>query len=373
MTARAEVSVGAIRTNVGRLAALAPDAITCAVVKADGYGHGASRVAEAALDGGATWLAVATPREAEELTAAGVDPAVPILLLSEPDPEAFAAAWAARPRGLRATVASSAGLDTLLDLLGSDHVDPFPVHLKVDTGMHRMGIDPADAVALADLIVGSERLVLEGVWTHFAVADAPDDVFTSTQIERFDTTVEALAAAGHAPPIQHLCNSAGAIVHPRAHRGLVRVGIAMYGVAPSAAIAGRIPLEPALRLRATVTGLRTVEPGESVAYGRRFFAEEPTRVATIDIGYADGVRRSSAAAGVEVLVRGARAPMLGVVTMDQTMIAVDDDVMLGDEVVLIGNQGGASIAAEEVASRLGTIGYEVLTDLGPRVARITVD
>jgi alanine racemase len=367
VTARAEVDPGAISRNVARLAALAPGAATCAVVKADGYGHGAVTAAEAALAGGATWLAVATPEEAASLARAGIDPATPILLLSEPDPDALADAWPDRPAGLRCTVASVEGVAVLEQLGGAQSI---PVHLKLDTGMHRMGVAPTEAVAVADRVRSVDGLELEGVWSHFAVADAPEDNFTSTQMTRFDDGVAALGRAGHEPDMQHLCNSAGTITRPAAHRDLVRVGIAIYGVAPSRQLDGRVELEPALRLSATVTGIRTVQPGESVSYGRRFLASEPTRVATLDIGYADGVRRSSAAAGIEVLVAGLRSPILGVVTMDQTMVAVDNRVALGDEAVLIGSQGRESITAQEIADRLGTIGYEVLTDIGPRIPRI---
>jgi alanine racemase len=367
MTARAEIDLGAVRRNVARLAAVAPGATICAVVKADAYGHGVTEVAGAALEGGAGWLAVATPAEAVVLAEAGIDPATPILLLSEPDPDALRSAWASRPDGLRVTIGSADGVAVLAGL--ASETNRVPVHLQLDTGMHRMGAAPADGAVLADLVVARLGLVLEGVWTHFAVADDPEDDFTHRQILRFDDGVSGIRDAGHDGLLQHLCNSAGLLTRPDAHRDLVRVGIALYGVDPSPALAGRIELEPVLRLSATVTALRTVTPGESVSYGRRFFADRPTRVATIDIGYADGVRRSSAEAGIDVLVRGARAPMLGVVTMDQTMVAVGDDVALGDEAVLIGTQGGDTISVQEIAGRLGTIGYEVLTDLGGRITR----
>lgn len=367
MTARAEIDAAAIRHNVEALGACAPGSQRCAVVKADGYGHGAAVVAAAAIDGGATWLGVATPGEAAAL-ASDVDASVPVLLLSEPDGEALRVAWPRRPAGLRCTVATPDGIAVVESLVGDG--DPMPVHVLVDTGMHRAGCDPSDASALLDRVVGSSALRLEGVWSHFAVADDPDDPFTAIQTRRFDDCLETLGEAGHRPPIQHLCNSAGAIAHPDAHRDLVRLGIAMYGIAPSAALAGRVDLRPALRLTATVVGVRSVDAGESVSYGRHWYADRPTRVATIDIGYADGIRRSSPAADVEVLVRGRRAPMLGVVTMDQTMIAVDGDVTLGDEVVLIGGQGEATITAEEIAGRLGTIGYEIVTGLSPRVQRV---
>ncbi len=371
MTARSEVDLGAVRRNVARLGAAAPAATLCAVVKADGYGHGAAEVAAAAIEGGAGWLAVATPAEATMLADSGIDRSTPVLLLSEPDPDALRAAWPGRPAGLRPTVATPEGVATLGGLVTAR--DRVPVHLLLDTGMHRMGAEPSDGPALADQVAATPGLVLEGVWTHFAVADDPEDDFTAVQIARFDDGVAGIAAAGHNGLLHHLCNSAGVLTHPEAHRDLVRVGIAVYGVLPSPDLAGRVELEPALRLCANVTALRTVAAAESVSYGRRFFADRPTRVATIDIGYADGVRRSSPAAGVEVLVRGKRAPMLGVVTMDQTMIGVDDEVALGDEVVLIGAQGNDAIPVEEIAGRLGTIGYEVLTDLGARIIRSVRD
>ena len=338
-------------------------------MKADGYGHGAVAVAGAALDAGATWLAVATPAEALALVEGGIDPATPLLLLSEPDTLVLERTWPDLPAGIRFTAGSGVGVATLTALAD----EPVRVHLKIDTGMHRVGVDPADAVAVAAAIDADAWLELEGIWTHCAVADVPADPFTAEQLKRFDAALAdvlaALAAKGSQPPMTHVANSAAAIAHPASRRDMVRLGIAMYGVAPSDALQGSVALRPALRLSATVTGLRTVEAGESVSYGRRWFAEETTRVATVSAGYADGVRRSSGADGVEVLIRGQRRPIIGAVTMDQFMVAVDHGVEVGDEVVLLGRQAGEEITANEVARRLGTIGYEVLTDIGPRVER----
>ena len=370
MTATATVDRSAIRDNVATLHGLAGGAIVCAVVKADGYGHGSAAAARAALDGGATWLAVASPREAIELCDAGIDPAVPILLLSEPDAAELAGAGPDLPAGVRFTVASAGGVEVLESV--HPGAGPWPVHLKVDTGMHRVGETPTAAPALARAVEASPALTLEGTWTHFAVADEPDDPFTATQTARFDDALAGLRAEGVDPGIVHLANSAGTIAHPASRRDLVRVGISIYGIPPSAALEGAVPLRPALRLTAPVTAVRVVEAGESVSYGRRWFAEGPTRVATVAVGYADGIRRASASCGVEVLVRGHRAPVLGVVTMDQLMVAVDDGVTVGDEVVLIGEQGDHEITVEEIAGRLGTIGYEVVTAIGPRVRRVHV-
>ena len=366
---RAEISLDAIRHNVALVRDLADGAEVCAVVKADGYGHGAADVAGAALDAGATWLAVATPAEAISLGPA-VPSDTPVLLLSEPDPVVLAHAWPDLPSGVRFTAASEVGVAALTALVG----EPTRVHMKIDTGMHRVGVAPADAVGLASVIADDAALELEGIWTHCAVADDPTDPFTTEQLRRFDAALAdvlgVLASRGVQPPMTHAANSAGAIAHPAARRDMVRLGIAMYGVPPSPALAGSINLRPALRLVSTVTGLRTIEPGETVSYGRRWTAEVPSRIATVPAGYADGVRRSSGAAGVEVLVGGRRCPIVGAVTMDQLMVVVDDDVELGDEVVLIGRQGTEEITATEIAERLGTIGYEVLTGLGSRVDRV---
>lgn len=365
---RAEVSLDAIRHNVALIRDLADGAEVCAVVKADAYGHGALDVAVAALDAGATWLAVATPAEAIVVGEA-VPADTPMLLLSEPDPVVLAHAWPELPSGIRFTAASEVGVAALTALGGA----PTRVHMKVDTGMHRVGVAPADAVALASSIADDPALQLEGIWTHCAVADEPDDPFTAEQLRRFDAALAdvlgTLATRGIQPPMTHVANSAGAIAHPTARRDMVRLGIAMYGVPPSPTLAGAVNLRPALRLVSTVTGLRTVESGETVSYGRRWTAERATRIATVPAGYADGIRRSSGAAGVEVLIGGRRRPIVGTVTMDQLMVVVDDRVELGDEVVLIGRQGDEEVTATEIADRLGTIGYEVLTDLGPRVER----
>lgn len=359
------VRPSALTANVRRLRAIAPDAGYCAVVKADGYGHGAELAAAAARAGGADWLAVATAEEAVEL-ARGPGDGVPVLVLGEIGVQEARSVAQDRPVGLRLTVGSVAAAKILEEELSGP---PVPVHLKVDTGMHRLGVDPTEVVEVARLLDSAAQTTLEGVWTHLAVADDPGDPFTDEQLERFRRALTGLAAAGVQPRVVHAANSAGLIAHPASVNDLVRVGIAQYGVDPGEALVGRVELEPVLSLVSRVRALRTVAPGEGVSYGRRWRAESETRVATVPIGYADGVRRSSPDAGVEVLIRGLRRPMLGVVTMDQLMVAVDDDVALDDEVVLIGEQGGDRVTANEIAGRLGTIGYEVLTSIGPRVPR----
>jgi alanine racemase len=361
----AEVDPSAIEANVAVVAAAVAPAAVCAVVKADGYGHGAVVAARAALAGGATWLAVALVEEADALRRAGI--AAPVLLLSEPRPGEMADALAL---DVRPTVFSAVGIDAArAAVVASGRTTAWSVHLKIDTGMHRIGVAPADALERALAITADDALVLEGVWTHCAVADDPDDPFTDTQLDRFESTLATLAEAGVRPLLTHTANSAVALAHPRGRRDLVRVGIAAYGIAPSPALAAAAGLQPAMRLRSEVTSVTCVATGEGVSYGRRWRAERPTRVATVAIGYADGVRRRLFATGGEVLVRARRRPIVGVVTMDQLMIEAGDDVEVGDEVVLLGSQGDETISADEIAERLDTIAYEVVCDIGARVPR----
>ena len=371
----ASVRPSAIEANVRRLAERAGGAALCAVVKADGYGHGAVTAARAALAGGASWLAVATIPEALEVAeaAASVGSDAPVLVMSEVAPRLAASAPVSCPERVRLTVASVAGIEALVATPGPTRA----IHLKVDTGMHRMGALPDDLHSVTEALrAAGDRLRLEGVWTHLAIADVPDDPFTAEQLARFDEAQARLRRSGLSTGVVHAANSAGLLAHPDARRDMVRVGIAVYGVPPSPELEGAIELEPALELVSRVTAVRTVAPGESVSYGRHWWADEPTRVATVAIGYADGIRRDSGSAGVEVLVRGRRCPIVGAVTMDQLMVAlpraIADEATPGDEAVLIGRQGSDEITATEVAQRLGTIAYEVLTSISARVPRVVV-
>jgi alanine racemase len=377
----ADIDLDAVRHNAGVLAQLARPAQLCAVVKADGYGHGAAPVARAALEGGATWLAVALVEEGVSLREAGIE--APILLLSEPPAEAMDEAVA---HGLVLTVYTGEGVEAAGRAAAGHSPGPLGVHLKVDTGMHRVGADAADAVALADAIAAHPHLELGAVWTHLAVADGAEPVdrhFTDLQLDRFDATLAALAAAGHHPPLTHVANSAGAIATAASRHDLVRCGIALYGVAPSPSVAadlaaaGAGALRPVLSLRTRVTYLRQLDAGERPSYGRRRALARRSTVATAPIGYADGVPRRLFDQGGEVLIGGIRRPLAGVVTMDQIVIdcgAVGDSpVAVGDEVVLLGRQGSEEITATEWADLLGTIGYEVLCGIGPRVPRRVLD
>ena len=362
----AEVDLGAVRENVRVLRALVEPAAVCAVVKADGYGHGAVEVSRAALEAGAAWLAVALVEEGVELRDAGID--APVLVLSEPVPAAAETVVAYR---LTPVVYTATGIDALAKaVLAHGGHGPLGVHLKVDTGMHRVGCDPAEAVDLAAHVVDRAELRLAGVCTHFAVADEPDNAYTDAQQHTFDEVLDAMRARGLPTGIVHACNTAGAIARPGARYDMVRIGIGIYGVAPAPALAGLVDLVPALSVKARVSHVQALPAGARVSYGLRYETPRPTRVATVPIGYADGVPRELSHTGGEVLIGGRRCPIAGTVTMDQLMVDVGDaPVDVGDEVVLIGSQGAERITAEEWAERMRTIGYTIVCGIGPRVPR----
>jgi alanine racemase len=361
----AEVDLDAIHENAARLADLAAPAALCAVVKAYGYGHGPVRVAEAALAGGARCLAVALVEEGAALRRAGVTE--PVLVLSEPPPDTWAHVVA---HGLTAAVYTQRGVEAAAKAVAEAGSDPLPVHLKVDTGMHRVGCDPSSAVELARAITTRAELRFEGLWTHLAVADEPGNDYTARQLERFEAVRQAVAAGGMRPEVCHAANSAGTIAVPAARYDLVRCGIAVYGLAPSHELEGWVPLRPALSLRARVSYVKRVAVGERVSYGLRYAFERESTVATVPIGYADGVPRRLSSAGGEVLVGGRRRRIAGAVTMDQLMVDCgDDEIEVGDEVVLLGRQGDEYIGAGEWARLLGTISYEVVCQIGARVPR----
>lgn len=361
----ADVDLEAVRHNIGELRRVAAPAEVCAVVKADGYGHGAGPVARAALDAGASWLAVAHVAEAAALRADGIDAA--ILLLSEPTEDQV---HHAVRLGLHIT-AYTKELIARLGAAAEATGEVVPVHLKVDTGMHRVGARPSDAVGLASAIDEHPALELRAVWTHCAVADEPDDPFTAQQLERYDSVVDAIEAAGVRVPLRHAANSAAALVHPAARYDLVRCGIAVYGIPPAPALAGIADLRPVVRLATEVAFVQEVAAGERISYGLRHRFDRDTVVATLPIGYADGVFRRLGIEGQEVLIGGRRHPMVGVVTMDQVMVDVGPgaEVRAGDEAVLLGRQGDEEVTPDEWAQRAGTIAYEVVCALGARVER----
>ncbi|HWF14990.1 MAG TPA: alanine racemase [Acidimicrobiales bacterium] len=375
----AEIDLAAVAHNARVLARLAAPAQLCAVVKAHGYGHGGPAVARAALAGGAQRLAVALVDEGVELRQHGV--AAPVLLLSECGPDAVETALA---YGLTPTLYSSESIAAFA-AAGRAAGHDVPVHLKVDTGMHRVGAAPGDLVALAGTIVSDPWLQLEGVWTHLPVADgeaAEDRSYTEGQLDLFDRLVAELAAAGIEAPLVHAANTAGAVAFPRSRHDMVRCGIGLYGYLPGVTVrrafeeqAAGETLRPAMALKARVVTTRELEAGERPSYGRLRPLAARSVVATVPIGYADGVPRSLFDAGYEVLIGGVRRPLAGAVTMDQIMVDCGDDtsVQSGDEVVLLGTQGDETITADDWADMLGTISYEVVCGVGPRMPRTLVN
>ena len=360
----AEVSADAIEHNVRAIIGHVRPSQLWAVVKADGYGHGAVTAARAALAGGAGGLCVALVQEGVELRQAGID--VPILVLSEQPADSVPDAL---QHQLQLTVYSANQLDVLA-VAGAYH---HPVHLKVDTGMRRVGAAQSETVALADAIAASAAVELVGVFTHLAVADDPHDPFTEHQLDCFDDVLAALKAAGHHPHLVHAANSAGALSHPRARYDLVRVGIAAYGISPGAGvdtIVAGLHLRPAMELKSRVSHVKRVVAGGRISYGLRHTFAADTTVATLPIGYADGVPRRLHAVGGTVLIGGAPRRIVGVVTMDQLMVDCDDDpVEVGDEAVLLGTQGGATITAADWAEALDTIAYEIVCGISGRIER----
>ncbi len=362
-----DIDLDAVRHNVGYLRSLVGDAKVMAVVKANGYGHGAVQVAEAAFEAGAHGLCVALVQEGIELRRAGIES--PILVLSEQPLDQVGDIVA---HGLIATAYSVSFIDALEHEARLRNVVGQEVHLKIDTGMNRVGCKPSDAVELGGRIMArSPELVLGGVFTHLASADDLESDFTDRQISKFDTTIAALHNAGVETGWIHIANSAGTITRNQSHRDMVRVGIALYGIAPDIAIELLCTqLRPALSLKARVTFVKKVAAGVGISYGQRHHFEKATTVATVPLGYADGVPRRLSAVGGEVLIGGRRCPIVGVVTMDQLMVDVGDHVVaVGDEVVLIGTQGAESVSANEWGHRLGTVGYEIVCGLSNRLPR----
>ncbi len=376
----ATVDLGAFARNVERLAAHAAPAALCAVTKADGYGHGAVATSRAALDAGAAMIAVALVEEGMELRQSGVR--APILLLSEPRPnEMFEVVGA----GLTPTVYTADGIAALVAAVGFEPGEsPIDVHLNIDTGMNRVGLRPEagwpdDGTTGADAwlrdivraIATKPGVRLSGVWTHLAVADEPERPETDAQLRRFQTVLEQLRDDLPDDVIVHASNSAALLGRPDAHFDMVRTGIAMYGIAPSEALNGVVELEPALSVQTEVGLVKPMKTGESLSYGLRHTFRDDTVVATIPVGYADGLRRDSYDRGVHVLVGGELRPIVGTVTMDQAMVDLGPEttVRSGDPVVLIGEQNGRRLTATDAAGLFDTIPYEIVCDIGRRVRR----
>ena len=348
----AEIDLGAIRHNVRAFAELIAPSQVCAVVKADAYGHGDAPVAAVAIEAGAVRLAVALVEEGVRLREAGIE--VPILVMSAADPTSVddMVKWDLTP-----TVYSVDAIEGL----GSVGV-PLSAHVKIDTGMHRIGAEPRlarELMAAAD----SNNIIIEGAWTHFAVAEDDSD-FTSRQIELFDSAIDGMDI-----PMIHMANTAGATLFPTARRDFCRIGLGLYGLHPSALTREVVDLRPAMRIISAVSHVQRLTVGTRPSYGRIRPLRQDSTVVTVPIGYHDGFPRGLTEYGC-ALIGGHRYPLAGRVTMDQIVVDVgDSEFGVGEEVVLMGTQGSQEVSADEWAEALGTITNEVVCRVGPRVPR----
>ena len=364
----AEIDLGAVGHNTSEICRLCqPGAALMAVVKANAYGHGMIEAARAALAAGASWLGVARVEEGISLRRAGFD--CPVLVFGHTPAGALGGVL---DYDLVQTVYSFAGgeeLNRLAELTGKRA----PVHLKVDTGMGRLGFSPgADMVREILACARLAHLEPQGIYSHFASSDAADDSYTRFQFNTFTNLLAELAGQGLEFPIRHMANSAAIIRYPETRLDLVRAGISLYGLYPSTEVDWPgVKLLPAMSLKALVAQVKTAGPGTKISYGCTHTVNRNTVIATIQAGYADGYDRLLSSRG-EVLLHGQRAPVLGRVCMDQFMVDVGHipGVAPGDEAVLLGRQGSDEVSADELASLLGTINYEVVCQVSSRVPRL---
>jgi len=363
--ARVEVDLRAIADNVAVLAKRAgSNSALLAVVKANAYGHGAIEVAQAALEAGAQWLAVATLSEGEAVRHAGI--LAPMLVLGHVRPDEYASA---AHHNISVAVSNAQAVADA-ERAAAEEGRTLNVQLKLDTGMGRIGARPEDAPEVARAIASAPHLRFEGMYTHLSSADS-DPAYTERQIARYTGTMEQLQRAGLLPPWRHILNSAGILtVGHVPGTNMVRGGIAMYGLNPDGVSAPPPGLKPALSLHAAITFVKRVPQGTPIGYGQTYLTDRVQQIATLGLGYADGYSRSLSNRG-RVLVGGQSWPLIGRVSMDQITVGIDPDfpVQIGDDAVLLGRQGDEEITAEEIARLLGTINYEVVTGLSPRLPR----
>ena len=362
----AEIDLGAIRHNIKTLRGIAAAAEVMGVVKGYAYGHGNPESAQAMLDAGATRIGVARVAEAIHLREAGIT--APIHVFTEPPPQA---AQALVDNDLTATVYTMAFGETLAGVANRSG-KTVPVHVKLDTGMHRVGLLSDDVPGAIERLAALDGIVIEGAWSHLAVADVPDHPFTRKQLDLFADLIGRIERAGIDLRYRHIANSAATLSIPESHHDLVRCGVASFGLWPGPALVDSAELKPALALRARINMTKQVAAGEALSYGLRYEVERDSRVVTVPAGYADGYdRRLSGRA--EVLIEGSRYPVSGTVCMDQFMVDVgDDEHSVGMVATLIGSDGNDRISAEELARHIGTINYEVTTRIPSRVPRIFI-
>lgn len=366
-----EIDLKALAHNVQRLRRLlAPATDLMAVVKADAYGHGAVTVARTALKHGASWLGVATIPEGIELREAGIQAAILLLgATNTPEQVRAVAQWQLQPT-LCTSKQALIFSETLATLRRSA---PLLVHLKIDTGMSRLGMPWQQAAEFTQLAARLPHLQIASVYSHLATADDPDPTIMRQQLDRFQQAVAHLQSIGLTPPRLHIANSAATLVDSTLHYDLVRVGLATYGVYPAPHLRGTIDLKPVMQVKARVTQVKTIQPGTGVSYGYQYVADRPILMAVVGIGYADGIPRNLSN-HMTALIRGQRVPQIGAVTMDQLMLDVSciPDLQAGEVVTLLGQDGQECISADDWADALGTISWEILCSFKHRLPRVAV-
>jgi alanine racemase len=366
-----EIDLGALSYNVQQLVQfLSPDTQLMAVVKADAYGHGAVTVAQTVLESGASWLGVATVPEAIQLREGGIKAPILILGATHTLEQIHAIAhWNLQP-----TLCSPKQALVFSDTLEAiKHDSPIPVHIKLDTGMSRLGTNWQQAGEFVQLVQRLPYLSIASIYSHLATADSPDPTVMKQQHKRFEEAIAQIKAMGIEPPCLHLANSAATLADPKLHYDIVRVGLAVYGLYPAPHLQNAINLKPVLQLKARVTQIKTIAAGTAVSYGHQYIAPHELRLAVVGIGYADGVPRNLSN-NIQVLIRGQRVSQIGTITMDQLMLDVSaiPNIQEGEVVTLLGEQGSEQISADDWAEKLNTISWEILCGFKHRLPRVAV-
>lgn len=359
----ADIDLSAIRHNMQQiLLHIKPGTLFCPIIKADGYGHGAVPIAHEAVALGVPYLGVATLDEAITLRDAGIT--IPILILGFSPPTSSPIIVG---NNLTQTVYRKEHIDALSAAATALNMT-VKVHIKVDTGMTRLGIPPEETAEFSAYAASQPNIILEGMFTHFAMADSHDKMHALNQFSKFQSAIQSLTAKGISIPIKHCANSAAILDLPETHLDMVRAGIILYGLWPSDEVGHPISLQPAMQLKARLSMVKKVEKNRSISYGAKFTTQEPSVIATIPIGYADGYTRMLSGKA-EILINGHRAPIVGRICMDQCMVDVTHipSVHEGQEVLLF---GGSELPVEEIGRHLDTINYEVVCMVGKRVPRL---
>ncbi|MBD2447695.1 alanine racemase [Nostoc sp. FACHB-152] len=366
-----EIDLGALSENVQQFKQfLSPRTQLMAVVKADAYGHGAVTVAQTALQSGANWLGVATVPEGIELREAGIQ--APILILGAaqtPEQIQAIAQWQLQP-----TLCSPKQAFIFSNVLETiNYSSPIPVHIKLDTGMSRLGTNWQEATEFVQLVKRLPHLKIASIYSHLATADSPDTAIMQEQHQRFEEAIAQIKNLGIKIPSLHLANSAATLADQQLHYDMVRVGLGVYGLSPATHLNHQVRLKPVLQVKARITQVKTIPAGTGVSYGHQFIAPQEMRLAVVGIGYADGVPRNLSNK-MQVLLRGQRVPQIGAITMDQLMIDVSTipDLQEGEVVTLLGKEGQEQITADDWATQLNTISWEILCGFKHRLPRVGI-